>query len=486
MKKKLLKDNLMQIKKTFKRFLSILLMAILGVGFFCGVKATSPDMKITLDRYFDELNVMDIQIMSTLGLNENDIEEIKKIEEIEDVMPSYSLETLVKIEDEELVMKIHGINSDGNLVNNVQLIDGKLPENNNECLVEKSFLEFSSHKIGDMIEVENENSDITLKETQLKIVGIVNSPLYISRERGSTKLGSGTINYFMYVLNDNIDSEVYTELNLTVKGADGLNCFNDEYKDKIEIVENKIEEVASLREQERYDEILNEANDEIKEAENKLNEEEQKANDEILKAEEKIENAKKELEAGQNEINTNRNNADNEFKKLEEQIATGLSEVEAGFAELEKQKVEVESKISDMNEQLELLESNLSSVDMQIESLKASLEGETDENIISSINANIEVLNKTRLTIEENISKIEAGISQAKTEISNAEQKLETTKQELINGQTELEEQKNSTYNELQKAQVEIDNGRQELQEAEEELQEEKQKAEKELRRCKS
>ena len=203
LKTALLKDGIKEIKISYKRFLSILLIVLLGVGFFAGIKATSPDMKKTIDTYFDDLNVMDIQVISTLGLTENDITSISQVENVEKVEGTYQTDATVTIGEEEVVVKLETITSS---INNLQLIDGRLPENEKECVVEQNFLNGSGHQIGDTIKVDVEDitnddgeKESVLKNNELQIVGIVESPLYISTDRGSTKLGSGRIDYYMYV-----------------------------------------------------------------------------------------------------------------------------------------------------------------------------------------------------------------------------------------------------------------------------------------------
>ena len=133
MKRALLKDSLKQIVKTNKRFISILLMAFMGVGFFAGVRATSPDMKQTLDKYLDNKNMYDINLVSTLGLTEDDINEISQIDGTEKVIGIYSEDVFVKFEDEETVVKCISYEDE---INNLQILEGNLPQNIDECVVE--------------------------------------------------------------------------------------------------------------------------------------------------------------------------------------------------------------------------------------------------------------------------------------------------------------------------------------------------------------
>ena len=156
-KKALLKDTFKEIKKSYKRFISILLMALLGVGFFAGLRAASPDMVDSIDTYYKNQNVYDIEVMSTLGLTDSDIEALSNIENVENVYGTYSRDGLIKTNDREIVSKILCVDD----VNTPVLIEGNMPENIDECVVEKDFLEETGKKIGDYIEIEPEETENT-------------------------------------------------------------------------------------------------------------------------------------------------------------------------------------------------------------------------------------------------------------------------------------------------------------------------------------
>lgn len=233
------KDSIKEIINTRKRFLSILLIVLLGVGFFAGIRAASPDMKKTADTYFDETKMMDIEVISTLGLTDNDVKKIQDMQDVEVAEGSYSKDVLTRVDDEEYVLKVH-ILSDK--INCVKLQQGEMPKNETECVVEESFLKGTNKNIGDTITLESKDT-ITgpnLKNKEVKIVGTIRSPLYISRERGSTKLASGKINYYIYVPQSEITSKIYTEIYVKVKGAEELDTFSDKYKDKIKEVKDSM------------------------------------------------------------------------------------------------------------------------------------------------------------------------------------------------------------------------------------------------------
>ena len=254
MVKALRKDAFKEIINTRKRFLSILLIVLLGVGFFAGIRAVSPDMKKTADMYFDENKMMDIEVISTKGLTDDDVKEIQDLQDVKIVEGTYSKDVLTKVDEEEVVLKIHTLSDN---INCVKLQQGEMPKNEEECVVEESFLNSTNKKIGDTIILEAKDTlaGPNLKNKEIKIVGSIRSPLYISRERGSTKLASGKINYYIYVPQSEIISQIYTEIYVRVKDADKLDTFSDEYEDKVKKVKSDIENIAKERTESEYEKL---------------------------------------------------------------------------------------------------------------------------------------------------------------------------------------------------------------------------------------
>ena len=291
LKTALFKDGIKEIVKSYKRFISILLIVLLGVGFFAGLRAASPDMKATVDQYFDDLNVMDIQVVSTLGLTDDDVEAIKNVQSVEDAEGSYQADAIVKIDEEEVVVKLETFS---NNINKLNLVEGKLPENESECVVEERFLEGTGHSIGDTIEIDVE--DVTtddgetqklLKNNKVTIVGTVKSPLYISTERGSTKLGSGVIDYYVYISKDNINIDMYTNIYITVSEAKALNSTSTKYSDLVSELEDNLEAISEERREARYNELYDSANSKIQDAQKELDDKKEDAEKELDDAQKK-------------------------------------------------------------------------------------------------------------------------------------------------------------------------------------------------------
>ena len=243
MKSMLIKHIFMKIKDNYKRFLSLLSMALLGVGFYSGIQACNPDMLKTLDNFYDNNNVYDIEITSNLGMTEENLKDISKINNVEKAIGIYTKDVYLNTNNEKYVLKLIALNNE---INKVYLEEGKLPKNNNEIAVEKSLLNDNNLKINDNINIENKN---------YKIVGTIISPLYFSTEKPNTTLGSGKIDYYAYLIEDEIKNEVYSNIYINVSNTKKELTNSDEYKSLVKEVTNSIEKIKEEKEKDRYNEL---------------------------------------------------------------------------------------------------------------------------------------------------------------------------------------------------------------------------------------
>lgn len=243
MKTKLLKHIFMKIKDNYKRFLSLICMAFLGVGFYAGIQSSSPDMLKTLDNFYDENNVYDISVISNVGLTEDDLLKLSKIKNVELAINIQEKDTYLEIEENNYVVKLIEYNSQ---MNNVYIKEGRLPKNNNEVSVDNSLLENNNLKLGD---------SITIDGKKYSIVGNVISPLYFSAERPNSNLGSGKVDYYIYVYKDTLDLQAYSNIYITVKGAKKYLTNSDSYKKLINNVKKNIELIKDKQQDIRYDEL---------------------------------------------------------------------------------------------------------------------------------------------------------------------------------------------------------------------------------------
>ena len=505
MKTALLKDGIKEIKNSYKRFISLLLIVLLGVGFFAGIKATSPDMRKTLDTYFDSLNVMDIQVISTLGLTEDDVQAIKEVENVENAEATYQTDAIVTIGDEEVVVKVETLTND---INNLNLIEGRIPENAQECVVEPRFLSGTGHTIGDTITIdipeitndEGEKEEV-LKNNQVTIVGTVESPLYISTDRGNTTLGSGVIDYYLYVSKDNLNASIFTNIYVTVDGSKELETDSNKYNEKIEQVKDNLDAISEERREARYNELYNTANSKIEDAQKELDEEKAKAEKELEDAQKEIDDGKEKIEEGKAEIQANRSKANSEFAKAEQELEDAKKELEQGKNEFEAQQQKAQEQIKNYEEQLSMLEQtqkqlqqtqeNLSKAKTELDTLQEKLNNaETEEEKeelqkqiatatvkVQTLQGTIDIINseleKQGITdLANTITQLRNGINAANEELENAETQLENAQKQIEEGTKELQNQKSSTYYQLNQAEAEIEKSEQEIADGEKELEE--------------
>ena len=481
MKSALLKDSIKEIKNTYKRFLSILVMAFLGVGFFAGMRAASPDMVDTIDQYYKESQVYDIKILSTLGLTNDDIDALSEIDEIENTVGTYETESKIEIDNKEIITKIMSVEK----LNKPILLQGNLPKTQNECVVEDSFLTANHKSIGDTIEVEvektknDEGEEVEyLNKNILKIVGTVKSPLYISRDRGTSSLGSGKIDYYIYVPKENIKAnEIYTNIYIKLKNSENYTTSSEKYEEYIAEVKEKIEAIKEEREKARHDKLVDIATRKVKEAEEKLNENKQNAQQQIEEAKQEIENGKNKIEKAEVKLNSSKKEADTKFKSAYNQIQMAKESIFQNETQLNQKEqeagqqiTELEIKKQELQTQFDTIENNLTQLETQYNQIKDN--PNISEEQKQMLENKIQMLKQSKQTIKAGIEQINNGITTGKQEIENAKTQLQNAKNELTKKEKQYEATKTATYSSLENAKIEIEKSKTELEKGEKELEE--------------
>jgi len=226
------KDLIREIKNTSSRFISILILVALAVAFLSGLRATAPDMKETLDDYMDESRFMDIQVFSTLGLSEEHIAALAAQPGVAAAEGSKQLDAFASAAEGDLVVKVYALPGE---INSISLKSGRMPQAFDECLVDKKFLADSGYQIGDSFELREPGAEEpSLKASSLTIVGTAASPYYISTERGTASIGSGSVDAFIYVPEACFDVDYYTAAYVLAGGAGELVAFSKEYDDSVD------------------------------------------------------------------------------------------------------------------------------------------------------------------------------------------------------------------------------------------------------------
>ena len=358
MKKNILrKDFIIEIKKTMGRFVSIFFIVALGVAFYSGIRASEPSMRFTADQYFDDSKLMDLKVMGTMGLTKADIKAIGKVSGIEAVEGGYSKDVLCPVGDNEKV--VHMLSMQKNF-DQVSVVKGRLPEKAGECLVDEDFLSYTDLKVGDTVTFHSGDGEAltdSLVTDTYKIVGIGNSPLYISFGRGSSTIGNGEISGFVVVDKASFDMDVYTEAYVKVSGAEEKTAFTDEYNNLSDAAKEAVSAIEEERCAVRKQEIVDEANEKLADSEKTVNEKSQE-----------LEDAKKELESGKSK-------AAEELEKAKQQITDG----EAELADAKQQIADGETQLADAKAQLNDKQAQLDLAEAQYEYGKAQLDQKEQE-----------------------------------------------------------------------------------------------------------
>ena len=391
-KNRLLTNTLRTIKKTFPRFLSLIIMSLLGVLVFVGLTATSPDMVATIDKYFDKYNTYDINVVSSMGLTDKDISSLKKITNIQDIEGSYSEDVLVKKDDVEYVLKVSSLPTK---INTLHIIAGRLPENDTEIVVEENFLTNLDYKLNDKITLNSDN----FKEKEVTIVGTVSSSLYfnnveVNQNRGSTTIGTGTINYYSYVKPSNFNTDYYTNIYLTVKKAKEETTSSSSYLSLIEDLTNELNKIKDTEENRRYQDLYTEAEDEI-------NKNEAQANQEFADAKKELDQAKEELSEGKKELDQ----VAKTLSSTKKQLNAAKKEITNGKQELEDTLKKY--NITNLNTSLSKVNNNISNIEKILSTLDpSSSEYQTNSATLVSLKQQRTLIN-TLINTEEQLNQAE-------------------------------------------------------------------------------
>lgn len=489
-----LKDIFREIKISLGRFLSILCIVAIGVAFFAGIKASAPDMKNSADTYFDKYNVQDIQIYSTIGLTKKDVAAINKIKGVKSVQPSFSMDTLSQIDSTQMVIKVISYGIDQKM-NKVRVVEGRMPERENECLVEASSATnklYGTFHIGDTIKLQSGTDEAlskSLKHTKYKIVGTCYNPNYLSYEKGSSNIGSGTVNSFIYIQNTNVLKDYYTEVDVCVKGAKDLDCYSDEYFDVVDPVLKKIKKISNKQidariqsYQSELDEKKQEATDKFRDAENQFNDAQNKIDSglsEIQSNELKLQNSKDQINQGWNEYYANLQLLDN-IPTLQNAIAQ-IEESEKKLPELLSQKEQVENGLQqinaegDLNTKRTLIQSSIDFIDIALKKLENYPDSSDAETIRIKLNEKKELLQGQLSLIDQAIAKkaeleailpqIQSGIEQIQAGVAKKAE-LQSQLNQLLNAKNEL----NNAYVSLINGQAQYEDGVSKIEDAKNEL----------------
>ena len=366
MKNAMQKDFWREIQHTRSRFFSIMILVALSVAFLSGLKATAPDMKRTGDDYLDSLHLADIQVLSTLGLTDDDITSLRAQDKVEDAEGEYVIDAFASSDSLDAVVKVLSLTGRG--INEVLLRGGRMPERADECVVEENMLSLMNIAIGDRITLTpgDDLSDALAQDTYT-VVGTVRSPVYLAVERGTSTLGSGTVKAYLYLPREAFTLDYYTAAYVRVSGAAEMTAFYSDYDDYIDAVIDELEPFGDARAQLRHDDLVDEATEKLDDAQRELDDAKAEADEKLGDAQKELSDARRKLDDGwkdyydgQQELKDARVELDDAKIELDDgemQYLNGMEEYEDALDEYEKGRAEYEDGLAQYEDGVKELES---------------------------------------------------------------------------------------------------------------------------------
>ena len=481
------KDFIREITKNKGRFLSVFFIVLLGAAFFSGIRSAEGDMKVSADRYYDEVNYMDLKVLGTLGLTDDDLADIAKTDGVKAVYGGKTVEVLHDIGESEQVVKLIALTDS---VNEPRVVKGRMPEKEDEILVDTQFLKSSGCEIGDQVTftsgTEDPLSDSLTGDT-FTIVGSATLPYYMDLNRGTGSIGNGSINSFALLLPEAFTSDLYTEIYVQADGAQEEASYSDAYDETVKAVQTKIEALEDAASDRRYTAVKTEGQEKIDDAKQQ-----------VVDAEQKLADAKTELDDGAQQLaDAKVTIADKEqelldgeqtLKDKEQELLDGkqtiaekeqeLLDGKQAIAEKEQELLSAKATIADKEQELVSGKATLKDKEAELASGKATLEAKAAEleSGKATLSQKAAELESGKTTLNQKAAELESGKAalEAKAkELSDGKTQLAAKETELASGKTELEEkmaQLSAAKTELSQKQTELNAAKEQLSVKETEL----------------
>lgn len=456
----MIKTTLREIKGSLGRYLAILAIVMLGVGFFAGLKMTRPSMVDSIDTYLREQNFYDYRLLSTIGFTEDDVEALKGFTEAADAEGTLSADALCLIEEEsEAVYKFHGLPES---INRISLTAGRMPDAANECILDAS--KAGEEAIGSVIRITDENTEDTLEmfgERTYTVVGLANSPYYLNFERGTSSIGDGRVEGFIYIPKEAFACDYLTEIFLTLR--EEYTIYSDEYEDYIDMTQDKLEDLTEQLVQDRYDGLIEDAKKEIADAQKELDDKKAEAETELADALKEIEDGEREIADAEIEITDGAQeiaDAEIEITDNEQELSDGRTQLEQAKADLAEQ----EAAVVTQEEQLRMAAAMLPADQYQISFMQIQMGKAQLEQAKAELTTKEAELTEGEIQLEQARKDLE----EAKSDLEEAKSDLEQAKTDLEDGRAEYEDSKAEFDEEVADAQEKIDDAQAKLDEIEE------------------
>ncbi len=480
-KNRLTTDAVREVRFTFSRFLSILVLSALAVAFLAGLRTTAPDMEYTADNYYDRTHLMDGYAISTLGLTGDDLAALAQADGVSAVEGSWTLDATA----EDAVVAVRSMPETLNLL---EVTEGRLPQAAGECVTESMLLTKLDLAVGDTLELAlDEDNAGSLKRTQYTIVGVVDSPLYVGTDRGSSTLGGGSVDAYVYLPRENFDLDYYTEAYFTFDGLAELDSYGDEYEDRLEAYLDGLDGLADQRAELRYDSVVGDAQAELDDARQQLDDAKTEAETELADAQAELADAREKLDDGWADYYDGQDTLDREIRNGRQELADAKEQLERSEADLAEGRERYEDGLAQYQDGLKQHEDSLA----QYKESKAALDGQQAQ--VDAGYAEYEAalepyvgtpyydmavaqaaeqkaqLDAAQAQLDQGYAQLEAAkveLDEAKETLDQTKVTLDDTAQQLTDGQQAIDEGWAEYEDGLAKLEREERNGRQELADA--------------------
>ena len=449
-------DSFRSIKRTLSRFISIIAIVAMGSGLFCGLNAIGPDMIDTADKYYKDYNLMDLRLQSYLGLYEEDLEKVRNIEGVESVMgvkfvdgyvqtpdDKGEYEGIVDIDGSELTIRVTGLDlmsavnfengaNDPNYINRLELVEGRYPESADECVVTCSGLTTPEQfKINNTIRVTGDDEDIrySLKHNEFKIVGIIETPYWVSYERGVTTAGSGKLGDFIYVNNDAFTENItyYSEAYVTLEGADQYTAYSDEYNAFVDAAQQKLAGLSEQLSAEERARLVVGLPQKVASAKQQIDKAESTVGAQVSEGKKKLEELYEQEKTGAKQLEEAQKTMDAEYAKVQSQLQSGSNQYVSAVNEYNAKATAVAQGQADLAvKQTEYNNKKAQADDARAKLDKAAIELTVAEKEIKYTETLIVTTQDTLQTLKAN-----QDVSQEDLDLDKIAERLEETNPEL-------------------------------------------------------
>ncbi|TGA96932.1 FtsX-like permease family protein [Sporolactobacillus shoreae] len=480
MQKTLIKEVFREIKGSLNRFFAILVIVTLGVAFYVGFNSIGPDLSASVASYFSKSRFMDLQILSPVGFNQDDLKAIRTVPGVKNAQPVFmmdAMQTYGKQTNVAHLISIPNGNGSNEAINSLTLVKGRFPKNSHEVVVDQQ-KNGSNPKIGDLVTLSSgsaANLSDSLHDTKLKVVGTVDSPAYLTRDRGTSTIGNGKVSGLIFMPQQNFKQSDYTAILVTAADTNGLEVFNDTYSNKVSAVRDDLNHVADSRTKTRYNDLVSKNNKRIAQQQNEYNKKKKQADQSFADAQQKIDDSQNKLKAAQDHLKAMESQTNQQFSEAQtkldtaaKQLANSTAEYNQKSASFQQSAAAAQNQFATTEKQINALSSKISSLQNQLNGLETELSvGQTSGSLtpaqMGSLNAQIQKIKSTLVTLTQQRATAQANLSAQQKKLAATQTQLNSSKQRLADSAAQLNSQKDSFAAAQKKAKLQITQGQQEI-----------------------